>query len=182
MGSRPIVEPRRKPFWLWRSAMSKRKNPRNIAIVSVLTLAVFSAAHSSAATPPSVVSGRERWFRWSSRSGLPPASLSAAAARSGWTRMKSVRSPWRTPVRVLSFYYLAVHPFRSTCLLYNCPTFAVWARFWSSLCPLYCDKVCGRKILSYIFTGKMTVLRLTLPVSLRLTIALLEASDWQTGS
>lgn len=111
MGSRPIIEARRKPFWLWRSAMSKRKNPRYITIVSVLTLAVFSAAHSSAAPPPSVVSGRERWFRWSSRSGLPPASLSAAAARSGWTRMKSVRSPWRTPVRVLSFYSLSVHPF-----------------------------------------------------------------------
>jgi hypothetical protein len=35
----------------------------------------------------------------SCRSGLPPPCSAAGSARSGWTRPRSMRSPWRTPVR-----------------------------------------------------------------------------------
>ena len=46
---------------------------------------------------------RRRWCRSSCRSASPRASSSVAKAKSGLTPMKSARSPWPTPVRLILF-------------------------------------------------------------------------------
>jgi len=46
---------------------------------------------------------RRRWCRSSCRSASPRASSNVAKAKCGLTRMKLVRYPWRTPVRLIRF-------------------------------------------------------------------------------
>lgn len=45
----------------------------------------------------------QRWCRWSCKSASPRVCLSVGKEKCGWIQMKLVRSPWRTPVRLVCF-------------------------------------------------------------------------------